>query len=331
MRALSCYGLLSVVVALSLCKSAAADDTAGGFLDGFKLGGYSSAYLNVHPGGKSEASLEEVSFLLRWEGEGRWRFFAELEQEKPVSWKSGQGLTNDGARIDLERFYLDYNISEQYNLRAGRFLTPAGRWNLIHAAPLVWTTTRPLATSRLFPQSTNGIMLYGAKSFDNRAFEYTFFMEALEDQHLDGDEIQYRDTHGARFAFTGKLNLGLTLMEFTEDIPGTPQFRMMGADFMVKHDDWEFSGEAYQRYYSNNRDGGSGGYLQAVAPLGNRWFAVGRLENFKRPAEGSAERWVVGTAWRLQPNRVFKLEYVGGDEERADAPKGLFTSFAILF
>ena len=34
----------------------------------------------------------------------------------------------------------------------------AGRWNLIHAAPLVWTTLRPLATSRLFPTSVNGAM-----------------------------------------------------------------------------------------------------------------------------------------------------------------------------
>ena len=51
-------------------------------------------------------------------------------------------------------------------------------------------------------------------------------------------------------------------------------------------------------------------------------FAIGRLENFKRPAEGSTERWVLGTAWRMTPKRVLK----GTD---VDQPRNLAKSVTV--
>jgi hypothetical protein len=71
--------------------------------------------------------------------------------------------------------------------------------------------------------------------------------------------------------------------------------------------------------------------LQGVAPLGKQWFAVARVENYKRPEEGSTARWLVGSAWRMTPSRMLKIEYVGGDAESRESPKGLLASFAILF
>ncbi len=328
-----CLAALSVAAGFCLCNpaSAASLEQNAGEQDGFKFGGYSSASLIVPNGGNKELSLDEISLITRWEGNSRFRFFSELEIERPLVWREGQDFSRADNKIDVERFYIDYNLSEKINLRGGRFLTPAGRWNLIHAAPLVWTTLRPLATSRLFPTSVNGAMLYGATPVYNRAFEYSLFMEGLQDQESDRDEIAFKDVKGARFNFTGKTNWGMSVLEFTEDIPGTPKFRMYGLDFMTKHEGWEFSGEAFKRYTTNNGDGGSGGYLQAVAPLAGKWFAVARLENFKRPLDGSSERWVLGTAWRMKPTQVLKMEVVGGDEDQPGSPKGFLASFAILF
>jgi len=321
----------SVVFGFFICKAAIAEDEGAKIIDGFHYGGYSSAGFNIHPGGDADAALNEISFIVSWEGDSRFHFFSEIEVERPLSWREGHHISGDGSYIDLERFYGDYNLSEKLNLRAGRFLTPAGRWNLLHAAPLVWTSTRPLATSRLFPQSTNGAMFYGAMPFVNEALEYSLFVEAVKDQHQDGDEIMFKNTRGARLALSGKVNWGVSLLEFTEDIPGNPEFRMLGVDFLMNHEGWEFSGEGFQRFYTNGNDGGSGAYLQGVAPLGNQWFAISRLETFQRPTEGSSERWLLGTAWRMSPNRVLKMEYVGGDEEREESPKGFLASFAILF
>lgn len=338
MRALHLLAAASVAAALALCKPSAAAEQSPVAADaaepesGFKWGGYSSASFNLKPGGDKEAQLDEVSLILRWEGNSRLRFFTEIEIEEALAWEEGESFPSEGGKLDLERFYFDYNLSEKLNLRAGRFLTPAGRWNLIHAAPLVWTTVRPLATSRLFPQSTNGVMLYGAVPFKDKAFEYTFFAEGVEDQHEDDYEIEFEETRGARFTLSGnEISGGISLLEYKEEGPGNPRFRTVGLDFLASHKGWEFSGEAFQRFYTDNSDGGNGAYLQAVAPLGHQWFGIGRMENFKRPTEGSAERWLLGTAWRMKPNQVLKLEYSGGDEDHPESPRGFLASFAILF
>lgn len=322
---------ISVAIALNISQVIAAETDAPSSWEHLKLGGYSSAGINVHPGGKTDGGLNEVSLILSWEDNRRFRFFSELELERPLTFNEHDITVGRDLYFDLERLYVDYNLSEKLNLRAGRFLTPAGVWNLVHAAPLVWTSSRPLATSRLFPVSTNGLMFYGALPLANDAFEYSFFVEGLKDQSLDKGEISYKDTKGARFTLSGKVNWGLSLLEFREDMPSSTRFRMLGLDFLVQHEGWEFSGEAFQRYTNSYSDGGSGAYLQGVAPLGNQWFAVARVENFNRPAEGSSERWLLGTAWRMSANRVLKIEYIGGDEERLESPKGLLASFAILF
>lgn len=338
MRALL-FIFASVALVLGLCKQAPAGDGKSFYkelAEGFKLGGYSSAGFNIHPGGDADAALNEISLIVSWEGDSRLRFFSELELEQPLTWQDGGSITSKYAYFDLERFYFDFNLSEKLNLRAGRFLTPAGRWNLLHAAPLVWTSTRPLVTSRMFPLSTNGALIYGAIPFRKEAFEYTVFVEAMKDQQEDRDEIEFENARGMRFSLSGKAALGLTLMEFDEVKPVSERFRAIGADFLYSHEGWEASGEIMQRFHTDGGDGGSGAYLQGVMPLGRHgagkgWFAIGRLENFKRPAEGSSERWLIGTAWRMSPGRILKMEYVGGDDERPGSSKGFLASFAILF
>jgi hypothetical protein len=322
---------ISVAVALGVSQAAADELDAPSFLENFNLGGYSSAEVNVHPGGKAEGAINEIGIILSWENGGRFRFLSELDLDRPISFNRNDTAVAKDSYLNLERLYVDYNLSEKLNLRAGRFLTPAGRWNLVHAEPLVWTSTRPLATSRLFPLSTNGLMVYGAVPMANNAFEYSFFAEGVKDQIVNNNDIPFEDTVGARFTFSGKVNWGLSLLEFNENTPSKQSFRLAGLDFLFQHEGWEFSGEAFQRYYSNYSDGGSGAYLQGVAPLGNQWFAVGRVESFKRPTEGSSARWLVGAAWRITPSRVLKVEYVGGDGEQPGSPKGLMASFAILF
>lgn len=331
---------VAVVIALCMSQTVVAEEAAPSVEDNFKLGGYLSAGLNAHPGGKTDGALNEVGLILGWENDSRFRFLSELDVERPLTLNengTGSGInTHLGMnRLYLERIYVDYNLSDKLNLRAGRFLTPAGRWNLGHAAPLVWTTSRPLATgNQLFPVGTNGLMLYGAlplKDSENEALEYNFFVGLSKDQHTDKKDILYDDIKGARFVLSGKVSWGLSLLEFRESSLNSPYIRMLGVDFLVQHDDWEWSGEATQRYYSNDADGGSGAYLQGVAPIVNQWFAVARVETFKSPVTGSSERLVLGTAWRMRPGRVLKLEYVAGDNERPESPKGLLASFAILF
>ncbi|MEZ0238497.1 MAG: hypothetical protein ACAH06_10570 [Methylophilaceae bacterium] len=322
----------SVVAAFLACNPAAADDSATLSAEHLHVGGYASGGFRVHPGGKAAADLHELSLILNWDGGGKLRLFSELEVETPLTWEEGGSISSNDADFDIERLYADYSLTGALTMRGGRLLTPVGRWNVTHAAPLVWTTNRPAATEKLFPEAINGVMLYGTLPLNEGALDYALFGEALRDQTKDKDEPFFEKTRGVRLAYIGIAEVGMTLSEFEEDAIGQPRYRMLGLDFFKALNGWEFSGELYRRFARGNDDDRSGGgYAQVVAPLGNRWFAIGRLENLRLPDEGTTGRWLVGTAWRWKNNQIFKLEYVGGRDEHPDMPRGFAASYAILF
>lgn len=329
---------VSVALLAMVCKIAHADETIDGTVaesSGFKLGGYSSTSITAPRKGNTEFNLNEISLLLSWDNDARLKFFGELELERPLSWNENKQFDSKNSYFDLERLYLDYNLSEKINIRGGRFLTPAGRWNLLHAAPLVRTGTRPLATNYLFPAAINGVMLHGSTPLkingEDQSFEYSFFVETLKDQDKEDDETIYKNVAGAHFKLNNQFNLGLSLATFTEDRPDSPDYRMVGLDFITHIKGWELSGEGFQRFTSSGNDGGSGAYLQSAAPLGNNWYWLTRLETFHKPDEVSGERWVLGVTKRVTPKQLLKMEFIGGSDEFIDTPRGFMGSFAVLF
>ncbi|PKO42928.1 MAG: hypothetical protein CVU29_11425 [Betaproteobacteria bacterium HGW-Betaproteobacteria-22] len=334
------FCLSSVALLLLLCNTASADDATGGpssFAEHFKLGGYASAGITAPRDAEAEIALHEISLILTWQNESRFKFFAELELETPLVWDDDNDLHTKKSFLDLERLYLDYNLSEEINLRAGRFLTPTGRWNQLHAAPLVWTSSRPLATSRLFPIAANGLMAFGAVPVQDSALEYALFWEALKDQVHDDHEIKFDNVKGARLSFGQTANFGLSFMSFNEKGISSPNYRLLGLDFITHYQGIELTGEAFQRWESHNQDGGSGAYLQTAIPLSfaTNWSAIARVETLHRPDEGHDQRWLVGTTWRIKPNQLLKLELTGGSnnhsENLAESPRGFAASFAVLF
>src|SRR5450755_1323940 len=106
------------------------------------VGGYAKGTYEKLRGLPGRAALDDLSLFVWWEGAGRWKVFSEFDYENTLSTRSAR--TDDEDRyLALERFYVDYAVNELTTLRAGKFLTPIGRWNQIHATPLVWTTSRP--------------------------------------------------------------------------------------------------------------------------------------------------------------------------------------------
>ncbi len=342
---LICY-LGSVALLSALSKVASADEAAENFY-GFKLGGYSSASVSLPRDGTAEASLDDISLMLSWNNNGRLNFFAELELERPLSWNKNNHSNTKDSYLDLERLYLDYNVSEKINVRTGRFLTPVSRWNLLHAAPLVWTSTRPLVTSQLFPTAINGLMLFGATPYQsanqdsgqNLAFEYSFFIEALKDQIRDNNETLYKNVAGAHFSLASSFNVGLSLATFSEDTPTSPDYRMIGLDFITHIKGWEISGEGFQRFTQHGSNGGSGAYLQSAVPLGSNWYWLTRLETLQQDnkasgrasGDASGNRWILGLTKRITPKQILKMEFVGGSDDFTDTPRGFVGSFAMLF
>lgn len=323
------HAFCSLLVVFMCCNQAHAADVNLPF--GVELGGYTTVRAQQNRHGKAEAAIDELSFIFKWDSQQKLKLFAEIELEKPVHWSEGAAFKTTDSYLDVERLYADYAFSDQFVVRAGRFLTPVGRWNQLHASPLVWTTSRPVATSQLFPMALNGVMLHGVKQFNEAGIEYAGFLETLKDQREDSFEIKFRNARGARVMYSGLADLGLTLMEFDEKELIHRDYRMLSLDFFKAYQGWEFSGEAFFRKERQAHEDSGGGYLQAVAPLGAQWFAVGRFESFNSADAHTVERGVLGLTWRFKQNQLFKIEYAGGHQQNPHMPSGIITSISILF
>ena len=331
---------VSVISLCLMCKPLLAEEELS-FWQGFRLGGYTSVDLHVPRTETTRLNWNELSMIVTWDQNTRVKFFGELDLENVATYTHRQGLDFRDVYINPERLYFDVNLNQSANLRIGRFLTPLGRWNQLHASPLVWTASRPLATTELFPSFTSGLQLFGNLPFQERSLDYQLYMATMNAQPESRGETQYKDMQGARIAINNIFNftdenaglntIGLNVSRFRDEKPNGPKYQLLGVDFLLEFGRWEFSGEAYTRKSEQGKIGGKGSYLQSAFLIKNDWYWITRFESLHQRADQDADRWVIGLTKRLKPNQLLKFEVVGGSGEYEDVPRGFTTSFAMMY
>ncbi len=336
---------------------------------GLNLGGYASTkYENLRDDPGRYALT--VSPFISWDLLGRVRFFTELELEDIAIVEAGRRLRSRGDPLEIERLYADFFVSDALALRAGKFLTPIGRWNEQHADPLVWTTSRPMITFQSFAQDTTGLMLHGRFTPFGRELEYALFGALPED--LDPDEAEraseFVEAIGFRLRYhLGAVQLGASYVnhireeEFLikraceqdeldeleeedceegfieEEFEIEQRENLLGLDVFWSENKYELHGELTYRLGAKGRSNPEWGlFLQGVAPLPlpliRDLFAIGRYEFFDPtgPVPG-AHVWTLGTAFRPLPPIILKAEYSVAHRNFAEVPEGFAMSIAILF
>ena len=349
------FALLAVLSGAS-SRAVAAD--AGGNWRHYELGhGYSVPSANLTIGGyftlrwqdphhkSSSLDTEDASMFLSWNPAARTHVFSEIE--------IGQGLTLDrhglnthNAEFDLERLYVDYDATNRFTLRFGKFLTPIGHWNLIHASPLVWTTSRPLVTERIFAQQSTGAMVYGTLPLRDDELDYIAYADDTNDldpknEGTKGVEAgipptdKFMNAYGFRLVyhmFEDSTRLGLSYSSF--HMHGFKERKhLVGVDGTWSRNGYELSSEfAFRASEEGNERAEWGGFVQGVAPLFGHLYGVARGEWFNsRLTRGTATIGTFGLAYRPVSPLVFKLEYHIGDNNDVVAPDSWLASMAVLF
>lgn len=305
---------------------------------GFTLGGYGEATLRDEERRDAQAALDAMSLILWWDGGARWHFFSELELEDALVVQPGD-TTTDEAELVLERFYVDYIRSDALKIRLGKFLTPVGRWNLIHAAPLTWTTSRPLITEATFPTNTTGGMAYGVLPWGREGVEYSLYATPGEELLPESGLDTFKEAIGARVAATLLPNtqFGVSYVNFQQQRSTEERKQLFGADFLWSWHRYELSGEIAYRNIARGGDSRDeeGRYLQLVAPLTQKLYAVARYESF-RVAQPELDLDLVlgGLNYRVMPAVTLKAEYSDSSGEVGDdgeVTEGFLASIAVLF
>jgi hypothetical protein len=303
---------------------------------GFNLGGYTSGgYNDDRSKNQWDVGMDDLSLFVRWEGEGKLRLFSELDLETPVDYEPGVGLTTKHAYLALERLYADYLYSDKLNFRGGKFLTPIGRWNLLHAAPLVWTTTRPLITENTFPTNATGAMAYGTLSLLGTEVDYSVYSAIGNDWRPDPKLDPFEEAYGLHFNIPiGRAGqLGFSYANFEQKGSVGERKNLVGLDYYWEHDRYEIMSEAVYRF---SDDGSShdekGLYIQGAIPLSARLHGIVRYELYDQAGPAPAMNlWLAGLAYRVAPSVLLKAEYSHATHNAIKAPEGFFASFAIMF
>lgn len=302
---------------------------------GFRLGGYAAAGLEDDVNQHVATGIDDFSLFVHWEGEGKWRLFSELDLEKPVLEQDPDAGTESQTYLSLERAYVDYLYSEEVNFRAGKFLTPIGRWNVIHAAPLVWTTTRPLVTERTFPTNLTGAMAYGSVPAFGNEVDYSVYTSVGKDWRSSPSLDPFDEAFGMHLTVptSGLGEIGVSLANFEQRSAIGERRNLLGWDYFWTQDRYEVSTEMAYRFSDKGHASDEKGlFVQGVAPVSGRWYAVARYEFYEPADPGAAiDLWLAGAALRLSPAEIFKVEFSHASNNRIQAPEGFFVSFAVLF
>lgn len=301
----------------------------------FRLGGYTSEGIENDKNQPWNIGINNLSLFVWWDGEGKLKLFSELDLENPLLYEQGNNLTVKHDYLALERAYADYLFSERFNLRGGKFLTPIGRWNTIHAAPLVWTTSRPLITERTFPTNATGVMAYGTLPVGGNDVDYSVYSAVGKDWRPDPKLDPFEEAYGAHVSIpvSGHGELGMSYANFEQKREIGERKNLIGLDYYWEHNRYEISSELAYRFSDNGSQSNEGGmFIQAVVPVSERWYVIGRYELYE-PAGPlpTMNLGLLGLAKRLSPATIFKLEFSHASHNQIQAPEGFFTSFAILF
>ena len=301
---------------------------------GLRVGGYTTGSYERGNDEAPRVAIDNLSLFVWWEGEGRWKFFAELEYEGLLFTRNRTRGGNDGY-LSLERAYVDYALADNTDVAIGKFLTPIGRWNAIHATPLVWTTSRPLVTTLAFPTNMTGVIVNGALPDVGNGIEYKIYGAAGNELRPNPALDPFSSAFGAHVTWTivPGAQLGFSYADFEQEKTRLERKQLSGIDFVWSRNRYELSAEAVYRF----SDKGSaldekGAYLQLVAPLTEKLYAVVRYETYRQARQAVAtELRVAGVAYRVTPALVLKAEWAASRHNTVDAPDGLLTSISILF
>lgn len=209
-------------------------ETADGFDDSLQLYGFAD-FTWMRLRSRTAVIPKTISFgvgklnvYLRKDLTPRWRSLAEVR----FLFAPNGAFAQDGSFIDtavsdsanferairwggiyIERAYLEYDVARWLTVRAGRWLTPYGIWNIDHGSPTIIGANRPyMVGEQFFPESQTGLAGFGARPFGESTLEYHLTLSNGRNLYEATRDPDLSPAVGGRLAFEtpmrGKLRLG---------------------------------------------------------------------------------------------------------------------------
>jgi hypothetical protein len=310
-------------------------------LSEFSFSGYANVAVDAPSGGKIALSIDDLSLFTIGHINQALNPFIEAEiGGLTLLQQGGDPLSAGYPHFVLERLYNDSYLTNKFSLRIGKMLSPVGEWNLIHAAPLVMTSSRPMVTYRSFSEYTSGASIICSCS-KGALPDIQIYMQPggeIRPRTLDIVVREYEQISGFHLNWPLVLNdkLGLSFQHAQVKNSGEQQ-TLTGLNFNKEFGKLSFETEATHTHISGTntlrlRDNEWGTYLQGAYTLNENWNLIGRYEYFAdRSYNRASENVLFGIAYKSATHSVWKLEYIEQFGQQLDIQTGLYGSFSTLF
>lgn len=344
MKVYRTFFILCVFWKIVSISSYAADYQLG---EGYNIGllnvsGYSNLILGVPKTGRTQLALEDLSLFLSGRFNRYLNPFVEVELTKATIFADGKGVLNSSPpRIVVERIYNDIHLNDEFSLRLGKMLAPVGEWNTIHAAPLVWTTIRPLTTYYNFSEFASGVsLLYN--DTEGLLPDVQIYYQPSDELFREPRSVKhfrYQQVSGLNVAFTSDLQkrLGFS-MQRAENSDSRDHLILASIDGRFTVGDFSLESQVthtwitHQGLAFHNHKDEWGAYVQSIYAVNEQWSLVTRGEIFQsRYQAKTSDHLLLGVVYRPVSAVSFKTEYVETFGPQLDFSKGLYASMAVLF
>ncbi len=260
-----------------------------------------------------------------------FRVLGEVEWEHGFDFKGNSGV----GELRLERAWVEYKHTEGFKIRAGKFLTPYGIYNLIHDATPTFLSTflpnsvygkhlNPLGEKqRLYAKFGTGLQVLGTIFPGAWQLEYTFFLS-----NGQGEKPHHQDDN-ANKAFGSRILLGFPAIDFNlgtsfysekNGAAGHTHQQNLAFDGTLTLNNLQLQSEIAFSKLESVDDGGqpNGSYLNTTALYGQlaytiaeRWTPFIRQEIYGTDKEimaGNEYRTVAGLNLSVTPYVYLKAE-----------------------
>ncbi|MDD5248458.1 MAG: hypothetical protein PHY45_05710 [Rhodocyclaceae bacterium] len=304
----------------------------------FILSGYGSLVLDAPRPGPSAVSIDDLSLFVTGRVNQWVNPFAEIELSGVTLLQQGNAPHANGYLL-AERLYNDAQVGEADTFRVGKMLSPVGDWNLIHAAPLVPTTTRPLTTYRGFSEYASGMAWLHQDSQGNMR-DWQFYWQPAGEWFQRPDAIaarHYRDVWGGHVSWpmglTDKVGISfqrgrLTATDGSYTLVGANGRKTFGA--LMLESEAIASKRLGNTALAHSHEWGL--YGLADYSFTPRWHGLFEWEDYQdHLVDRHSRNTLLGVAYKPESSLVWKLEYVHQYGVSRDIPTGWTASISILF
>lgn len=269
-------------------------------------------------GENSKFRIRHLSLFFTKDIQKEWKLFTEVEFEDAPRIQSDpktDTVTKSQGTLFVEQMYIQYHPTFEWDLRFGRFLTPAGIWAIYHYPPYVPTQTAPLFHKIIFPQVSDGIQYRRSVNVFNSLLDTTLYAANGAGNPGSGD-LNENKAAGARLNYAtyvlGDLSFGGSY--YREKDNQDAMRNSFGAHLLFTRGSFKLQAEyafRHNRPPSGISFNDAGSYTQLSYDI-DKWTLAGRFDWYDRDQSDPKNdhyRYTGAVNYHFAPNVVAKAEY----------------------